>query len=147
MEATRQAAPQAAEFVIRPFDADDTAFLFKSWLDSYRYSDWGKQFDSRTYYDGHHAVIERVLSRPDTRVVVACLPDAQFVDLGFAVGQADILHFVYVKRNARQFGVGSALLEALDLPPNPRITHVTGDWFRAFKARFPGSRWNPYLLH
>jgi hypothetical protein len=144
MQATQREAPQSAAFDLRPFDADDTAFLYKSWLDSYRYSDWGKQFDNRTYYDGHHAVIERVL--PRSRVVVACLPDNPTVDLGFAVGEADTLHFVYVKRNFRQFGVASALLEALDLPKSPRISHVTGDWFRCFRSRFPSSRWNPYLL-
>ena len=145
MEALRREAPQAA-FDIRPFDADDTAFLFKSWLDSYRYSDFAKPLDSRTYYDGHHAVIERILDRPDTRIVVACLPDTPYVDLGFAVAEADTLHFVYVKRNARQFGVGSALLTALELPASPRLSHVTGDWFRCFRSRFPASRFNPYLL-
>lgn len=146
MEATQREAPQAAAFDIRPFNADDTAFLFKSWLDSYRYSDWGKQLDSRTYYDGHHAAIERVLENPRTRVVVACLPDTPYVDLGFAVSTGDTLHYVFVKRQARQFGVGSALLAALDLPPAPRISHVTGDWFRCFRSRYPTSRWNPYLL-
>jgi hypothetical protein len=146
MEALRREAQESAAFDLRPFDADDTAFLFKSWLDAYRYSDFGKALDSRTYYDGHHAVIERILERPATRIIVACLPDSPHVDLGYAVAEDDTLHFVFVKRNARQFGVASALLAALDLPPSPRLSHVTGDWFRCFRSRFPASRWNPYLL-
>lgn len=144
MEAIQREVPAA--FDIRPFEDGDTGFLFKSWLDSYRYSDYGKALDTRIFYDGHHAAIERVLERPRTRVVVACLPDTPYVDLGFAVGEGDTLHYVFVKRQARQFGIGTALMAALDLPAAPRISHVTADWHRYLRPRYPASRWNPYLL-
>ena len=144
MEALRHES--SAAFDIRPFEAGDTGFLYKSWLDSYRYSDYGKLVDTRTFYDGHHAALDRVLARPGTSVVIACLPDTPYVDLGFAVGEGDTLHYVYVKRQARNFGIGSALLAALDIPATPRISHVTADWHRYLRPRYPASRWDPYLL-
>ena len=145
MATSLQAAPTAA-FDLRPFDADDTAFMFKTWLRSYRYAPPSRGIGNDDFYTGHHAVIERILDRPSTRIVVACLPESPTVILGYAVADGNVLHYVLTKENFRRFGVGSALLSALEFDGPPRLSHVTADWTHAFSRRYPASRWNPYLL-
>ena len=145
MGAIQQVAPAAA-FDIRPFEADDTAFLFRTWLTSYRFSPASRGIGNTDYYAGHHAVIERIVASPTSRAVVACLPESPNVILGYAVADGNVLHYVLTKENFRRFGVASALLSALDFSEPPRLSHVTADWTRFLSRRYPASRWNPYLL-
>ena len=144
--AVRQHEATDANLEIRPLESDDRAFVVKSWLNSYRLSPFGRQIVGTVYWDGQKAAIDRILSRPGTTAQVACLASSPYVLFGYVVTEGDVLHYVFVKPDARNYGIGSALLASAEIPKNPRLSHVTDDWSRYLRNRYPQSRWDPYLV-
>lgn len=87
--------------------------IFSRFLNGIRYGNpLLARSDSRGFYRAYHALLERLLSRPDCTVRVAVLTDDPDVALGFSIARPDVLDFVFVKRDARRQGIGRALLPA-----------------------------------
>ena len=100
---------------LRPLIEDDLAFIFNSWLKSYRFSDLAEKITNTIYFADHHKVIERLIE--DSKVVVACNEEDPSQVYGYIVGGAldgiALLHFIYVKHTFRNMGVGKTLLDAM----------------------------------
>jgi GNAT superfamily N-acetyltransferase len=97
-------------FDIRPGEPEDHAFIYATWLRSYRDSNAARSLvdDPRFYYEYHHAIIEAILSRGSVTVAVA-IGDPKTI-LGYAVHEPRTLHYVYVKHGFRRMGIAKALL-------------------------------------
>lgn len=142
------------EIAIRPWNPDtDLPFLLSTWLRSYKHnSQFASRIRNHVFFKWHHDLLERALSRPTTRVLVATLPDAQDVIVGYFVHEAQdvpVAHWVYVKADFRKFGVAKALIAASALPPNLKgveFTHASHDWFDFLERRFPEAVYCPYRL-
>lgn len=126
----------------------DLPFIFSTWLKSYRRSPAVQGVPDKAYYAGEHALINRLILRPNTRVLVATPSDAPDIILGYAVLElpsapqgATCVHYVYVKQAFRQMGIASQLLR--DLPQGSAYSHYT----KACQWLFKGDTFNPYLAH
>lgn len=138
---------QDSHFVLRNADeACDLAFIMASWLQSYfRTSNYTKDVSEPIYYAEHRKVVETILSRPETRVEVACNPDDNKQIYGYAVTEAHhalrIVHYVFVKRLFRDFGIAKALLPFCSEPCLVSHLTVTG------KHILPKAwQYSPYLF-
>lgn len=135
-----------ASFTLRQANPSDESFIYNSWLKSYKNSDFARSIPARTYYAMHHLVIERILSRPSTQVLVACDPTAPDVLYGYvvmeSVGDLSVVHYCYVKQAFRRLGIASALLASAPTP-DASYSHRTKDVHYLVS---PSHTFNPYLL-
>ena len=149
------------DLLVRDALPGEENFVYNSWLHSYRSSSFARPIDSKTYYAFHHAVIERLLSRTTTSILIAAHAMTPDVILGYLIVETPatmplgcatmpIAHFVYVKQPFRRLGIGKALLEHLKPKLGPfsaLYTHKTNDGegllraIEEFKAQY-----NPYLI-
>jgi hypothetical protein len=135
---------------IRPHTPGDEAFIFATWLRSYRHSsDFAKPISNSVFFPLHHAVIQRILDRSSTRVSVACSSSSPDTVLGYLVTEdfvRPVIHFAYVKRDFRRQGILTLLLKEAGLEPNRCFyTHRTHTASH-FEKLYPGLSYNPYLI-
>lgn len=138
---------------IRPMEASDRSFVLATWLNNYKHESYfAARISDKVFFRHHHDVVERLLAR--SRVLIACDPGDANEIVGYIVWEPGVLHWCYVKKAFRQYGLGRALLTATDLPDDlsgVSITHATKMWFSTRKdgagleAKFPHAVYNPYL--
>lgn len=131
---------------------DEFPLIFDSWARSFRKSPWAGCIPNHLYDQVSRATINDILNR-GARVIVA----VQEVEggrrvMGYSVSEPEVpgvLHWLFVKRDYRGFGVGSALLDETvrDWPLTPprrwSYTHRTAASNR-FLARYPHQfHWDP----
>lgn len=147
MSQNTQAHPPAAEpsgaVLIRRADADDAAFVFSYWLrDHYEHSAFAKGVSKSTYMQLHHLLLERTIAR--STMWVACDVDQPDVLFGFICTEGDTLHYLFVKRRFRGFGIGGRLLSAAGMASGPKLfTHLT-DTMISLRKRWPLAEYSPY---
>jgi ribosomal protein S18 acetylase RimI-like enzyme len=99
---------------LRPVIDDDTAFIFNSWLKSYRFSHFGEKITNTIYFTEHHKILEKLMA--SSKVLIACNQEDPSQVYGYIVGgELDgiiVLHFIYVKHTFRNMGIGKTLLDA-----------------------------------
>lgn len=138
---------------IRPMADTDRSFVIAAWLNNYRRESYfAARVTDKVFFYHHHAIVERLLAR--SRVLIACDPSDENEIVGYIVWEPGVLHWVYVKKAFRKFGIGRSLLSATDLPDDlagVHITHPTKLWFttkqhgEGLEAKFPAAIHNPYL--
>jgi GNAT superfamily N-acetyltransferase len=131
------------DFTIRVMKESDLSFIFNSWLKSFFHSSsFAKDIDKDIYYKYHKLVIERILSRLPT-VYVACDSTHLETVFGYILGEGEVLHFLYVKKDFRKLGIGTSLLEVYGVPEY--ISHLTKDAKKLSDKHKPKMRYNPYV--
>lgn len=95
---------------LRPALPTDRGFVVDSWLRSYAGSPMA-ELAGRAYWTGHKRVVERILAE-GAPVHVACSIDDPGTLFGWAC-KGDALHYVYVKREFRRFGLARSLLRGM----------------------------------
>lgn len=96
--------------------ADEFAFVFDSWANSFRKSPWAGCIPNNLYDQVSRATMTNILDR-GARVLVAVTPidghEGRRV-MGYSVFEPErrTLHWVFVKRDFRGVGVGRTLLAA-----------------------------------
>lgn len=106
---------------------EDIPFIFSSWLNSFRKSEFSKHVPQKLYFSGHHRLIGELLSRSDVFIAVNEEDESQI--LGWICAEMDrpvpIFHYLYVKYPFRRMGIGRKLFSLM--PKGPFIyTHETG---------------------
>jgi len=127
---------------IRPGVLADKAFVLSTWLRGLRYgNDWFEAIDADPYFRIYQTVIESILSRPGTKVDVACLKDDEDVILGYSVYQPSYLHWIFVKKAWRGIKIGKALM------PNDivSVTHLTAIGRKLLLKSPTKITFNPFL--
>lgn len=136
--------------VCRPATEADLPFFFSSTLQSHYYSSsTNRHILPSVYYPQHKTVLEQLLRRPQIMLVIAALADSPEVIVGYALAEGSgTLHYVYVKKAFRRFGMAKSLMEALRVDFNDLdVTHWTADASEIWRTkRWPNVRFNPYLL-
>jgi GNAT superfamily N-acetyltransferase len=136
---------------IREVMHGDEAFIFSSWIKSYRDSikELGilRPIRPDIYYSGQHIKIEEIIKRGATILIASEEEDPTQI-YGWVCFEGmppdAILHFVYVKANFRRMGLGSTLInEAIKGSP-AFFTHdsIYADYF---KGKLPLT-YNPFLV-
>ncbi len=122
-------------------NADELALVFDAWANSFRKSPWAGCVPNHLWDQVSRECASGILSR-GARIVVGVvdLPDGGRRVACYSVSEPGILHWLFVKRDYRGIGWGTALLHETFPTGNHKYTHRT----RA-SARFLGPRftWDP----
>lgn len=124
--------------VLRNVDKLDHAFIYATWLKSFRRANLVRNVSDTIYFKFHHKLIELALSSGKT--TVACLQESPDVVMGYINHSEDSINYVYVKNNFRRFGIGKLLLGSTN--GQKYYTHLTDQ----SKYITKGLDYNPYLL-
>jgi GNAT superfamily N-acetyltransferase len=141
---------------LRPMVIDDASYVLDSWANSYRRSPATGPIEREVFNIEQRARINRLVSRPHSRVVIAC--DAQDRDkirgwLCFEGPQGDdgmpIVHYVCVQPAYQLQGIGTGLVAlARQAARDPELpmwsTHETAP-MRHIREKW-NLLFNPYLL-
>lgn len=118
------------------------AFVSKSWLASFRSSDWAGPVPNNLFEQVYADAIRQLLER-GAQVLVACNPDAPDHVLGWICFERTrddrpVVHYMYTKSLFRRRGVARSLLAAAGIDPKARFFYT----YRTERARlFPGGRY------
>lgn len=135
---------------VRPMRIEDQPFIFASWLNNYKNSSqFAKRIRNPEFFHFHHLVIERILLRSTTRVLIATPENDPNTILGYLVTESHdrpILHFCFVKATWRRLGVAGKLIESANVDLNNAVfTHWTYEC-NQLTEKFPQLVYNPYLI-
>lgn len=123
---------------------DEYALIFDSWAASFKKSPWAGCVTNDMWADVSRRTMQDVIDRPGTVIECAVmdLPDGDRRVMGYVVAEPanKILHWLYVKRDYRGMGVGTALLDRVRTPGKWRYTHRTNASERFLGKQFT---WDP----
>lgn len=132
-------------FAFRPMSKADEAFIYNSWLKSYRDSPTVRSVPNSLYFAAHHDVIEQLLSSPTANVIIACNPEDPEQIYGYGVGDVGVIHWIYVKHPFRGNGLGRALEQRLvGTADAVTYTHRVKTTDRLIRDK--NYTYNPYVL-
>lgn len=126
---------------ISPEFNDFRAAVLATWLNSNRYgSAYFKDIDSQSYFQTYSKGLTELLKRPNCMARIAVFASEPDTLIGWAVFEGSILHFLYVKRDARGLGV------AWKLYPEQAetITHLTNQGRAIWKKKLNKLKFNPF---
>lgn len=105
---------------LRPAIQEDVPFIFNAWLRSYRTSDFARNIDSKIYYSEQHNLIERLLQKSETLVIVSETDSTQIYGFICSTKTDGILtiHYLYVKHSFRKLGLARSLLQVAKHDPS-----------------------------
>jgi|SRR5271165_1933475 len=134
---------------IRAGDERDHAFIYATWLRSYRHdSNFARKINNDIYYEFHHKVIERILERASIQVL--CSADDPYTIFGYLVWEvlpvhptAPIVHYLYIKMPFRKMGLGKELFTVVANYGTLIFTHYTSV---VDKVKNDTWLYNPYLI-
>jgi ribosomal protein S18 acetylase RimI-like enzyme len=114
---------------IRKATEADVAFIFNSWLKSFRDSAFARSITDTIYFNEHHRVIEELLK--NCEVFIAC--DEKDVSQIYGYICAEYIegifcvHYVYVKHTYRNLGIAKKLASQYNYNPDVAtlISHCT----------------------
>lgn len=138
-----------SEVNIRPIEEDDYAFVYSTWLRSYRFNSvFTRKLTNKVYYEWHHKAIERIFGRGGF-CIIACDTSDKNVVFGYIVGErtssGDIIHFIYVKKAFRKLGIMAKLLDSVGFKGG-LFTHYTEFCDEYLKSHEGIWTYNPYLI-
>lgn len=135
---------------IRKIKESDKNFVIATWLKNYRSSSaFAKRINNEVYYKNHHAIVEHILSKPQTTaLVVNSLGDEDHL-LGFMVYEtwpdAHVIHYAFVKIEFQKFGIATQLFHHAKIDPSNFVfTHSTYDAAEILKNS--RGTYDPYRL-
>lgn len=140
---------------IRDVRPEEIAWIYASWLNSYRYgSTLGKSCRNSIFFAHYPLVMDDILAK--STVKVAADLDNPKVAFAYIVSDEKTLHYVFVKEPFRRFGIATDLYQFVSNQAGylssttesiAFYTHRTKD-FQAFaKARLKDESYNPFLLY
>ena len=137
--------------VYRQMTPKDSPFVYSTWLRSYRQMPFAQNMSNDTFFHHHKQIIEKILSKPNTKVVMVCEdadPDHLY---GYSVveqyGDATIIHYVYIKHAYRKLGLAKNLITTQYPLFGDKLTFVTHEsrHHKQFKDKF-NIEYNPYII-
>lgn len=123
---------------VRAARPDDVAFITSSWLKSYRDAPAVKNCPNSLYYAAQHEVLNVIVPRAVTLVVTTEALDKPIMGKGIILGymcaemtaeRILVVHYIYIKRDFRNFGLARMLLETMIETEQPLGIHYTHQTF------------------
>jgi GNAT superfamily N-acetyltransferase len=129
------------QFVVRTGNEEDWNFVYATWLRSFKRSSYfAKHIQDALFFENHHKIVEAILRR-GALVRVATPAEDPATILGYLVGEGEVVHFIYVKKSFRGFGVARSLLSQTS--HDSQFSHWTYDADYLLK-KYPKAVYNPY---
>lgn len=129
MSKTTEATLDKSQLItLRIGQPDDLNFVYSTWLKGLYYGDsWFSDIPKDIFMKKYHAVLDGILKRNNTTLIVACLKDDPDTILGYSVASwhptdpGYVLHWAFVKSPWRRIGIGKSLM-----PPGVvSVSHLT----------------------
>lgn len=138
------------EISIRDFNSNDLNFILSKWLKNYKFSSrFTKKIKADIFYKWHHMIVQNILGRGTASVLIANPTDEPDVNLGFiCFEQSDskIIHYIFVKPEFRNFGIGKRLyLAAMGDNSTGYFTHWTYP-VDTLELKIPNLTYDPYRI-
>jgi hypothetical protein len=129
--------------------SSELAYVKATWLKHYKeHSDFARPIRDSIYYPAHSRLVDHILSKRNSIVLIAAHVDEPEVILGFLVYEYfdhAVIHYAYVIARARKLGVATAMLKAAEISDNFVFTHRTPD-AKAIQAGNPHMTYDPYRI-
>jgi len=140
--------PEKLPVRIREAIQPDIPFIYNSWLHQHSHSAYAAGVPKPVFFSNHRRIIDKLIQSTD--IYVACDASDLSIMYGFICGEDQewtLVHYAYVKKQFRGFGVGRMLLEELGWSPDKEI--VGTHFFPKYPLKFGGKKvlYNPYILH
>lgn len=132
-------------WLIREAKPDELNFVYATWLNSY-YADsyLGKSCRKTIFYQEYPSIIDAILNRPLTKIIIA---ELESVILSYLVFEPKILHYLFTKEIYRKQGVAKSLYKkAFDDKAPLAFTHTTREG-ESFLTSRPELTFNPFKLY
>jgi hypothetical protein len=114
------------EFQIRKANGDDLNFIYSTWLKSYEQdSCFGEMSSNLMFTNFYRQIIDQILSKPNTKVIVLTIPEEPMVILSYIVYEPEILHYIYTKAKFRKHGLAKKLFDYAFNPSMPCVVNFT----------------------
>lgn len=113
-------------------------FVIASWVADYRRAA-PKGLDGEVYKTRQRQLVQHIL--PRSKVLVATMPGAPDIFLGWSVKGPACVHYVYVKASWRRGGVATKLVGRPDFHTHTTVLTYAREWLTRL-----GSTYDPYLL-
>lgn len=118
----------AGSILLRPSVAADLPFVKDTWKRSFRDSPFAGPIPNHLYHPVYGQVLDYLMGREDVRVEVAANPESDGQVFGYVVSEegfdAPCLHWIYVKRVYRGYGVAKSLLKRAGIPLDSRFYYT-----------------------
>jgi hypothetical protein len=127
---------------LRVMVESDKNFVMSTIMKGLYYGEsWFSEIPKQTFMIEYHKVIEFLLNKPTTHVVVACLREDPDVILGYSICTApDIAHWVFIKKSWRGIGIANSLV-----PKDVRYaTHLTKTGLSIIRKK--NIDFNPFMI-
>lgn len=135
-------------FSIRLVQSSDIAFIYSTWLNATKYdSDIGKNIRKSVFFEHYRLVIDHILSKETTNVLVACKPDEPSVIFGYLVSEPETIHFCFVKESFRNLGIARSLYESAFSDSGEGAVSTTHETQFAEEIIRKHFDYNPFLLY
>ena len=135
---------------IRKMKPTDEAFIYSSWLRSYRNSDFASHISNAIYYDAHKQIVSKLLE--ECEVFILCSHTDEDHIYGFIcytnlTPKLSTLHFLYIKYSYRKMGLANYMYDAtVGQHGGSTICITHNNSYLKDKINSLGLIFNPYLL-
>jgi GNAT superfamily N-acetyltransferase len=113
------------KIVIRDAVAEDKNFILSTWLKGNYYGSlYFRQVPEAIYYKEYADHILRILFTPGVQISVACDETNPSWIVGFCAWKDDVLYWIFVKRDFRERGIATLLVEGKQIKTVKAVTKV-----------------------
>lgn len=143
----------SSQWVIRPVLPEDLAFIYNSWLKSYKFgSESMKSMRSGTFFENYREILDYILT--NSEILIACLPEDENIILGYIcyeniLANSHLIHYCFIKETFRNLGIATDLYKSLYPHNKISYTHETKQLKTLInnKDKYKEFTYNPLLLY
>ena len=131
-------------YSVRAFVPDDRNFILSTFVQGLYHGDsWFSKMPKSVFIENYKPVIETVVDNPNNAIQIACLKEDPSVIIGYSIlsGDFQTIHWVYVKKNWRNKGVGRSLV-----PQHPSTVSHLNTLGESLLSKFTNVIFNPFKL-
>lgn len=136
------------DFTVRNPVGTDLAFIYASFLESYRYdSVIGRHCKNHVFFEAYSYVIDQLLIK--SKVLICCHPETPECIFGYLIYDGNLIHYVFVKKIFRRLGIAELLFktafgdnDALQYSHKTRMCYDILD-----QPKFNKYKFNPFSLY
>lgn len=121
----------------------DVPLILNSWLKSARDVGDRAVMSNDVYFTGYR--LECLEKVTDGQVTIACDPEDDDRIFGWLCWQPGTIHYVYVKRDYRRWGIARQMIKAAlpEFGKEPTVTTTLGRFHNEWRRKY-GVEYNPY---
>lgn len=142
--------PKEAVQIRRYAPETDEAFIYSSWLNTYKHDSYfAKRIKPYVFFKGHRQILNHILFKPIVKALIAHPKDEPDTITGYLIyerHEKPVVHFVFVKKEFQKLGIARTLFDAAEIDPQDfTFTHWTMP-VNDLIQKYPNIIYDPYSL-